>query len=52
MQKECKLLRINIILQREQWGIFLPSAVRTNEVCFLTDSYRFQRGVAPIVFKT
>ena len=32
----------------EHWGIFLRGGVGINEVCFLTDSNRFCRGVAPI----
>lgn len=32
----------------EPWGIFLRGGVGINEVCFLTDSNRFCRGVAPI----
>lgn len=32
----------------EHWGIFLRGGVGTKEVCLLTDSNRFCRGVAPI----
>lgn len=48
MQKKCKLFEDRLLPATvDNWAIFLRAVIRTNEICFLTDSNRFYRGVVP-----